>query len=430
MTHPTFRHDSDIDFTDLFCGGGGSATGLVETGYILRLAANHDPVSIRTHMANHPMAEHLCADINALDKRRLPRTRILWGSPICTEIAPCGGRKRNRGQVALDLDGTGDDGIARQETFERTRATALDIIAAAEVHRYDAVLCENVIEFATDWELFDWWLSGMTILGYNHQIVCASSAHLGDEGNPLAPQLRDRLYVVFTRKGIPLPDLRVRPAAVCPECGPVHANQVWRNPRRRPIGKWGIQYDYRCPNRACGHLILEPTTRPVADIIDWTLPGRRVGDGRPDRRQFTPYAATTRARIAVGLQRFGTSPHVAVLRRNSTAVTVDGPVPALSAQGRHHALVVPNGRKAAVRTTAEPITTIATKPHHSLVQPAPRVDDCTIRMFTTQELMRAQRFPADYIVHGNQAERILQAGNAVSVNAARWIGERVKAVLS
>ncbi|WP_327413196.1 DNA cytosine methyltransferase [Streptomyces sp. NBC_01233] len=425
-----FRHDSGLDFTDLFCGGGGSTTGLIETGYILGLAMNHSPVSIRTHMANHPMAKHLCEDINAFDKRSLPRTRVLWGSPICTEIAPAGGRKRSRGQVAIAMDGEdNEDGIASAETFTRTRATALDIVAATEVHRYDAVLCENVVEFATDWELFDWWIGGMTILGYNHQIVSASSAHLGGGDNPQAPQYRDRIYVVFTRKGIPLPNLEVRPEALCPECGPVQAHQVWRNPRRRKIGKWGVQYDYRCPNRACGHLILDPTVRPIADIIDWDKAGTRIGDGRPDRRAFTPYAPTTRARVARGLQMFGNAPHVAMLRRNGTAVPVTGPVPALSAQGRHHALVIPIGRKGAPRTTGEPLTTVATKPHHSIVRTAAEVDDCTLRMFTTEELMQAQRFPKGYIVHGNQEERILQAGNAVSVNAARWIGERVKAVL-
>lgn len=408
----------DLSFTDLFCGAGGSSTGLTETGYILKLAANHDPVSIATHMANHPLAEHLCVDLNNYEKRRLPRTRVLWGSPICTEIAPCGGRKRTRGQIALDLDGA-----ASSETFERTRATALDIIAAVDVHRYDVVFCENVIEFATDWELFDWWLSGMNILDYNHQIVCASSAHLGGGDNVLAPQLRDRLYVVFTRKGIPLPDLEVRPEAICPECGLVKARQVWRNPRRRKIGKWGVHYDYRCPNRACGHLILEPIARPVGEIIEWDIEGQRIGDGRPDNGK--PYAASTRARVQAGLEKFGPDPFIAMFRRNGTAVSPSGPIPALNAKGRHHAQVVPLGRKGAARTTGEPLTTIATKQHHSLVRPAPTVDECRLRMFTTRELMQAQRFPADYIVHGTQTEQILQAGNAVSVNAARWLGERV-----
>ncbi|MFB7896120.1 DNA cytosine methyltransferase [Streptomyces xiamenensis] len=403
-----------IHFTDLFCGAGGSSTGLEEAGYQLLLASNHDPVSLATHRANHPNAEHWVEDINALDKRRLPRTPVLWASPICTEISPAGGRKRSHGQVAFDLTGTGEGGVARQETFERTRTTALDILAATEVHRYLVIFCENVLEFATDWELFDWWLRGMEILGYNYQIVCASSAHLGSGSNAPAPQLRDRVYVVFTRKDVPLPDLEVRPRALCPECGIVEARQVWRNPDRRRIGKYGVQYDYRCPNRACGHLIIEPITRPVSDIIEWDVAGQRIGDGKPNRRKFTPYAASTRARVATGLEKFADDPRIALFQRSGVA-----------GQDINHALVVPNGRKAAVRTTAEPMTTIATRAHHTLVRPALEVDDCTLRMFTTGELMRGQRFPEGYIVLGTDTEQKLQAGNAVSVNAARWLGERV-----
>ncbi|MEV2235419.1 DNA cytosine methyltransferase [Streptomyces phaeochromogenes] len=380
-----FRHDQDPDFTDLFCGLGGSTRGFIEAGLRLRLAMNHNSVQVAAHRANHPGAEHLTEDINAFDKRSLPRTRILWGSPICTELSLAGGRKRLYGQTCiLGPDGEqvrlDEFGNLIQPGFERTRATALDIIAATEVHRYDAVVCENVIEFFTDWELFDWWLGGFRILGYNHQIVCASSAHLGDDDNELAPQHRNRGYVVFTREGIPLPDLEVRPAALCPECGPVRARQVWRNPRRRKVGSWGVQYDYRCPNRQCGHLILDPSMRPIGDVIDWSLPGTRIGDGWPDRKKFTPYAASTQARVAASLAKYGHEPHVTMLRSNTTAVATTGPVPAVSAQGKHHALIVPNGRKGAVRTTAEPLTTVACKPHHSLVRPAPQVDDCTLRM--------------------------------------------------
>ncbi|MFB7657908.1 MULTISPECIES: DNA cytosine methyltransferase [unclassified Streptomyces] len=424
-----FRHDQEVDFTDLFCGLGGSTRGLIEAGLRLRLAMNHDRVQVAAHRANHPDAEHLTEDINAFDKRSLPRTRVLWGSPICTEISPAGGRKRTRGQIALlDQGGNPIEGEGQPE-FQRTRATALDIIAATEVHRYDVVLCENVPEFFLDWELFDWWIGGFRILGYNHQIVCASSAHLGDDDNELAPQHRNRGYVVFTREGIPLPDLEVRPAAVCPTCGPVRARQVWRNPRRRKMGSWGVQYDYRCPTPSCG-LILDPTVRPVSDVIDWSAPGTRIGDGRPDRKKFTPYADSTRTRVAAGLAKFGHEPHVTMLRRNTTAVAIGGPVPAVSAQGKHHALIVPNGRRGAVRTTAEPLTTVACKPHHSLVRPAPEVDDCTLRMLSPRELARAQRFPADYILpDSTQEAQILGVGNAVSVNAARWLGERILAVL-
>ncbi len=53
------------------------------------------------------------------------------------------------------------------------------------------------------------------------------------------------------------------------------------------------------------------------------------------------------------------------------------------------------------------------------------MDDCTIRMLHPGELMTLQRFPGDYIVHGNHTEQILHAGKAVNVNAARWLGERL-----
>ncbi|MFD6415961.1 DNA cytosine methyltransferase [Streptomyces sp. NPDC060194] len=423
-----FRHDQAPDFTDLFCGLGGSTQGLSEAGMTPRLAMNHNGIQVAAHAANHPDCEHLVEDINAFDKRSLPSTRVLWGSPICTEISPAGGRKRTRGQIALlDEDGNLSDG---QPEFTRTRATALDIIAATEVHRYDVIICENVPEFFLDWELFDWWVNGFKILRYNHQIVCASSAHLGDEDNKKAPQNRPRGYVVFTREGIPLPDLEVRPAALCPGCGPVQARQVWRNPRRRKMGSWGVQYDYRCPDTRCG-FILDPTVRPIGDVIDWSAPGTRIGDGRPDRKRFTPYAASTRERVAAGLAKFGHDPHVTMLRKNTASVGVDSPVPTVSAQGKHHALIVPNGRKGAVRTTAEPLTTVACKPHHSLVRPAPDVDDCTLRMLSPRELASAQRFPETYILPAaSQEAQILGIGNAVSVNAARWIAERVMAVLT
>ena len=100
-------------------------------------------------------------------------------------------------------------------------------------------------------------------------------------------------------------------------------------------------------------------------------------------------------------------------------------MPALAARGRHHALIVPIGRKGAPRTTGEPLTTLTTRPHHSLVIPALTVDDCTLRMLSVTELKQIQRFPIEYVILGNQTEAILQIGNAVSVNAARWLGERL-----
>ncbi|WP_199440743.1 DNA cytosine methyltransferase [Umezawaea beigongshangensis] len=287
-----------LTFTDIFCGAGGSSIGLTAAGFELKLAANHWDRAIETHAANFADAEHLCADVSNYDMRRLPATDVLWASPICTEISPAGGRKRQRAQ--LDLL---EQGPVAGAGFERTRATFHDVIRATEVHRYRAVLVENVVDVATDWELFDWWVSGMKTLGYNVQFVSVSSAHVGDETNPHAPQWRDRLYMVFTRHGVPLPDVAPRPPAWCPVCeADVRARQVWRRDRTRRIGKYRQQYDYRCPNATCRHTVVEPYVLPAAAAIDWTDLGGLIGE------RTRPLATSTLKRIRTGLAMFGQQP--------------------------------------------------------------------------------------------------------------------------
>ncbi|MFE1996498.1 DNA cytosine methyltransferase [Streptomyces parvulus] len=486
-----------LTFTDLFCGAGGSSTGLVAAGLELRLAANHWQRAVETHAANHRDADHLCADINNYDMRRLPRTDILWASPICTEISPAGGRRRTHGQLSLEL---GEYGPVENAGWERTRATAYDVIRATEVHRYKAVLCENVLEFAVDWELFDWWRKGMEMLGYRSQIVSVSSAHVGGTGNLPAPQWRDRIYIVFTRTDIPQPDLSPTPLAYCTECETdVAAVQSWRNGRR--VGKYKQQYDYRCPNTACRHALVEPYVRPAASVIDWTNLGVRIGD-RP-AHGLRPLAANTVKRIRAGLSLLGdqrmvltvnhgghdgravaadsaplaartvkigdavlvpaggtwntqptrtsepmrtrlanpkgfeallTPPQaddsfIVTLRRNATARPVSTPVDTVTGQGRHHWLVIPY-RNAASKSAGEPLHTLGTKDSAALLGPAPELEDCHYRMIQPREQLLAQRFPADYIVHGNKGEQTMQAGNAVSCNVAQWIGERVTAALA
>ncbi|MGH8880343.1 MAG: DNA cytosine methyltransferase [Stackebrandtia sp.] len=293
-----------LTFTDIFCGAGGSSIGLAAAGFELRLAANHWQRAVETHSSNFRDADHLCADVNNYDMRRLPRTDVLWASPICTEASPAGGRRRSKKPAAGQLDLLAD-GAVEQAGFTRTRATFHDVIRATEVHRYTAVLVENVVEVAWDWELFDWWVDGMCRLGYDVQFVSVSSAHVGGPGNPYAPQWRDRLYLVFTRTGVPLPDVAPRPLARCRDCDQdVHAVQSWKpdvrsyGPRRAPVGKYRAQYVYRCPNTRCRHALVEPYVLPAAAVIDWSNTGARIGD------RARPLAASTMARIRAGLEMY------------------------------------------------------------------------------------------------------------------------------
>jgi DNA (cytosine-5)-methyltransferase 1 len=295
-----------VTFTDIFCGAGGSSIGLAGAGFELKLAANHWKRAIETHQLNFQDARHLCADVSNYDMRRLPSTDVLWASPICTEISPAGGRRRKKAQLdLLAMQGVDEDEKPRDDgAFERTRATFMDVIRATEVHRYKAVLVENVVDVARDWELFDWWVSGMKILGYNVQFTSVSSAHIGDEKNPHAPQWRDRLYMTFTREGMKLPDVTPKPPAWCFDCGEqVRAVQSWRKtgPGRR-IGKYRQQYDYRCPNTTCRHSLVEPYVRPAAAAIDWTDLGVKIGERA--EHKLPKLAANTLKKIRLGLEMF------------------------------------------------------------------------------------------------------------------------------
>ncbi|GLZ09609.1 DNA cytosine methyltransferase [Actinomadura sp. NBRC 104412] len=295
-----------LTFVDLFCGAGGSSLGLTEAGLSLQLAANHWDRAIATHAANFPDADHLCADLDRYDMRRLPPARVLWASPICREGSPAGGTAKARGTLRPGEMWLMDDGereeylAALNKGWERTRATAYDVLRAAEIWGYDAILIENVIEFARDWPLFNWWLEAFTRLGYAHRIVCVNSAHIWGPYNPPAPQWRDRLYIVFLRADATMPDLEPRPPAWCPTCGQdVAARQTWKTHTpggKARLGKYRQQYTYTCPNTSRRHQswTVEPYILPAAAAINWDDLGTRIGDRK------SPLAAETMRRIRNG----------------------------------------------------------------------------------------------------------------------------------
>lgn len=456
-------------FTDIFCGAGGSSIGLAAAGLELKLAANHWPTAIATHSANFRDAEHLCADVNNYDMRRLPRTTVLWASPICTEASPAAGNaggRRPKGVGAGQLDLLEAFGHVPKAGMERTRATFHDVIRATEVHRYEVVLVENVPDVVDRWELFDWWLQGMRLLGYDAQLVSISSAHVGDEDNPRAPQWRDRLYIVFTRTGMPLPDVTPRPVARCEACGDeVPAVQTWapstdRRPyrvgryRRNPNSSYG-QYWYSCPRPRCGRRV-EPYIVPALDALDLSDVGIRIGElprplgvntlrriqagarmfGRPLAGAVAPpmmvpsggtwaenpTSATgeplrTRTANPKGFEALVTpEPFLTIYRRHATAQSVREPMPTFTAGGRHHALVVPEYPAG--------VSDSAVGGGHAV-----DLNEFYYRMLKPREGLRAQRFPDSYVVLGKEGEQTMQAGNAVSANVAQWLGSRVAVVL-
>ncbi|WP_285240091.1 DNA cytosine methyltransferase [Pseudarthrobacter sp. MEB009] len=285
-----------LTMTDMFCGAGGSSTGATSLpGITVKTALNHWDKALASHNANHPDTIHVQADIKETDPRYIGHSDILWASPECTNHSVAKGRKRVTNQADLFGDTIPD------EAADRSRATMWDVPRFAEVHKYRAVITENVVD-AAKWVMFEAWLMAMKSLGYEHRIQYLNSMHAQHGGLP-APQSRDRMYVLFWLKGNKAPDVEkyFRPKAYCASCNEVvDAMQVFK--KSEQWGRYRAQYNYRCPKTSCRNAIVEPGWLPASHAIDWTLRGERIGD------RARPLAPKTMARILAGLAKYGKEP--------------------------------------------------------------------------------------------------------------------------
>lgn len=335
---------------DIFCGVGGTTEGANRVpGVEVKIAMNHWELAIATHAANHPHADHVIADISRSDPRHYPRTDFLLASPECTNHTGAKGKKR-KGLGQMDL--WGNHKIDPAE--ERSRATMWDVVRFAEHHRYQNVVVENVVE-AYDWTLYPSWIDAMNRLGYDHKPVFLNSQFAGN-----VPQSRDRMYVVFWQRNQKAPNLEFTPLAYCPKCdADVHAVQVWK---KQHYGCYREQYTYNCPK---GHGALKPYAKPAKDIIDWSNLGTRIGDRKK------PLAAATIARIQKGLDRFFGEPFVMRNYTPGVVSSVDEPIGTVTTQD-HHSLVAPfvmsyYSREDASSSIHAPVPTVVTEPRHALV---------------------------------------------------------------
>lgn len=352
---------SEITAVVDYCGAGGESQGLVEAGITVVQAVNHFDKAIETHAANHADTDHLLTDLLVQDPRLRPRAHIYQASPECTWHSPAGGRKNHRHRDMLDMF----DDYVPNAAGERSRATMMTVLATAEAKRYPIVIVENVVE-VTGWEMFEVWLAGFTALGYEHQILSVSAAHVWSETNAPAPQWRDRIYFVFYLKGIPFPDISPRPWGRCSECdADVRLVQTWKKVGRH-IGKYRSQYVYRCP--ILGHPAIEPYVMPALDALDLSDLGSRISD-RPlrdfkvtvDGKKTTVrdhLAPATMRRIRVGALMFGGEPEIVA----HTGHTWDATKP------DHRAYGDPNGYHR-VWSATEPLMSRTSAPGDAIVHP-------------------------------------------------------------
>lgn len=293
------KKNSYITVTDQFCGAGGSSQGVralsrsMGGGLEVKLALNHWKLAIETHNTNFPDTLHDCTDISACDPRRYPKTNILITSPECTNHSLAKGKKRKN---SIDLFTHIDP------AEERSRATMWDVPRFAEYHDYEIIIVENVVD-ARHWVMWDAWLKAMHCLGYMHECVYFNSMH----AHP-TPQSRDRIYVVFWKKGNKAPDLALRPLAWCLHCN--KQTETYQSFKKADVnwGKYKQQYVYRCPT--CNNTV-EPYYYAAFNCIDWSIPGTRIGDRKK------PLSENTLKRIAFGMEKYWNEPQIISTRYTS-----------------------------------------------------------------------------------------------------------------
>lgn len=336
-------------YIDLFCGAGGTSTG-VETAMVdgrkcakVIMCVNHDENAIASHAANHPDSLHFTEDIRTLDltepaeyvremKQKYPFAKlVLWASLECTNFS------KAKGGQARDAD---------------SRTLAEHIYRYIDAFDPEAVEIENVEEFMS-WgkvcELgkpissdkgrdFMRWISNIQEYGYTYDYRILNAADFG------AITSRKRYFAKFAKPDFPI---------VWPE--PTHA----KNPVSGLFGnleKW----------------------RPVKEVLDFQDEGISIF-GRKK-----PLVEKTLERIYAGLIKFvAGGKDKWLLKYNSingntgkhVPPSVDEPCPVVSTQGRLGVVQAnflskyfsghPESKNISIENPAGAITTVD---HHSLVQ--------------------------------------------------------------
>lgn len=280
-------------------------------------------LAIQCHARNYPNVDHRRANLadpdstDYVDPATLPPARFLWASPSCTHHSRANAVKLyKQGPSLLNMEDP-EFNEARYINSERSRVTALCPLRYAAHRHPELVVVENVVEFAMwgddrDGSTFRWWLNEWTKIGYNYECCFFNSMFF-----PPCPQSRDRMYVVFWRKGNRKPDLDFRPLGYCTSdrCGGEYVNAVqsWK-PRKKswPLPRWGRygangQYIYRCPN--CNSPV-DPAAWPAYTAIDWSDLGPTIADRASVG--LSPLKHNTLERIRRGLTKFRGGPPIVI----------------------------------------------------------------------------------------------------------------------
>lgn len=376
-----------LNIIDMFCGGGGESTGLIQAAHeydfdVNISAINHWARAIETHAANYPFAEHIRESVEKIDPEKLKAaddTDLLWASPGCQHFSVARGRKPRN---------------------EQQRAPAWEVLRFVETVHPKRVIVENVPEFQS-WgpldpegrviqsekgKTFKAFIRALQSFCYtvSYRILCAA-----DYG---APTSRKRLFIQAVRK----------------DCG---KRIMWPS----------------ATNTKDGDMFL-PRWRAASEVIDWSIPCKLISE------RAKPLADATLRRIEYGIREFWgdrAEPFIARLYGQSKAESIDKPLSTISCSGAHHMLIQPFPAGGGVQPfiteyygnggnhpVGIPLPTITTKDRFAICGSADGIE-LGYRMLQPKELAAATGFPADYKFTGSKTEVVKQIGNAVPPSFSR-----------
>jgi len=359
--------DIQLLYIDLFCGAGGTSTGVESARHDGRKCAkviacvNHDANAIASHATNHPDAVHFTEDIRTLNlepmvmhlermKKRYPEAHVvLWASLECTNFS------KAKGGQPRDAD---------------SRTLAEHLFRYIEALKPDYIQIENVEEFMCWGDLdengkpvsrdkgrcYVRWVNTVRDYGYDYDWRILNAADYG------AYTSRRRFFGQFARKGLPIA-FPVQTHAKMPDN--LYPNKD--NPKGfYPTPDWHELFPgFYLP------------WKPVREVLDLQDEGTSIFGKKK------PLCEKTLERIYAGLVKFvagGKKQHEAFLMRyNSvrpvdTVKTLDNPCGVLTTENRFGIVKVnflskqfsgdPMGKNQGID---RPAGTITCKDHHAFV---------------------------------------------------------------
>ena len=299
---------------DLFCGGGGTSTGMIEAfkkagvNYTL-VGINHWQIAIDTNKRNHD-GQWLCASIDATDPTDVVtggQLDFLWASPECTNHSRAKGGKPRANQSRCQPE------------------MLLSWIRKLIVKR---MYVENVPDFL-DWGpllAVDTWVNG--------------KLYKAGQPDPRKKGVLFRDWIESIKRSGYKVDWRILNAAdygaaTCRERLIVQAVRIGTGEKTR----WPNPTHSRTPD-----LYIRNRWIPAKDIIDWSISGSSIFNRKH------ALAENTLRRIENGIRKYWgqwARPFLAILRgaregqARKTAMTVSEPLPELAAGGKHTRLAEP-----------------------------------------------------------------------------------------